>query len=203
MKVDAGDALPASVGGFSGLVFMGGPMSVNDALPWISGVLQLIRAAVKAGVPVLGHCLGAQLMSRALGGTVGPNPQKEIGWGRVDVADSSTARAWFGDTRSFVSFHWHGETYSLPAGADGIASSPHCRNQAFALGPHLGMQCHVEMTPEMIRAWCDSGREALALCACPSVQGSREMQSHMPARLAVLNTVAARLYDRWIEGLKN
>ena len=203
MKVDAGEALPASVAGFSGLVFMGGPMSVNDALPWISGVLQLIRAAVDEGVPVLGHCLGAQLMSKALGGTVGPNPQKEIGWGRVDVADSKEARAWFGATRSFVSFHWHGETYSLPPGAACIASSPSCGNQAFALGPHLGMQCHVEMTPEMIRAWCESGSEELARCACPTVQDAREIQSHMPPRLAVLNMVAARLYARWVKGLKN
>src|ERR1017187_9134498 len=93
VKIDAGEALPASAGEFSGLAFMGGPMSVNDDLPWIPGALRLIRAAVDEKVPVLGHCLGAQLMSQALGGTVGPSPQKEIGWGRVDIAEGEQARA--------------------------------------------------------------------------------------------------------------
>jgi GMP synthase-like glutamine amidotransferase len=203
VKIDAGEAMPACADEFSGLAFMGGPMSVNDDLPWIHAALRLIRAAVDAGVPVLGHCLGAQLMSKALGGVVGPNPSKEIGWGRVDVADSRPARAWFGDTRGFLAFHWHGETYSLPPGADCIASSPNCRNQAFVLGPHLGLQCHVEMTPEMIRAWCESGRDELRRCACPTVQNARDMQSHLQPRVAVLNAVAARLYERWIVGLKD
>ncbi len=202
VKIDAGETAPASAAEYSGLAFMGGPMSVNDDLPWIAGVLRLIRAAVDEGVPVLGHCLGAQLMSKALGGAVGPNPQKEIGWGRVDVADSDEARAWFGATRSFLSFHWHGETYTLPPGAACIASSPHCGNQAFVLGRNLGMQCHVEMTPEMVRTWCESGKDEIARCACPSVQAASEIQAQLPSRIAALNAVAARLYERWIEGLK-
>lgn len=200
--IDAGDAVPASVDAFSGLVFMGGPMSVNDDLPWIPGVLQLIRAADAAGVPVLGHCLGGQLMSSALGGSVAANPQKEIGWGRVDVAGSDEARAWFGDTRAFLSFHWHGETFSIPPGAVRLASSPHCANQAFALGKHLGLQCHVEMTPEMIRSWCQSGKKEIERSNSPGVQAAGEIESHLQARVSVLNGVAARLYDRWVAGLK-
>ena len=203
VRIDAGAAAPASAGEFSGLAFMGGSMSVNDDLPWIPAALQLIRAAVDEGVPVLGHCLGAQLMSKALGGTVGPNPHKEIGWGRVDISDNEQARAWFGDTRGFLSFHWHGETFSIPPGGTCIASSPHCHNQAFVLDRHLGLQCHVEMTPEMIRAWCESAKEELARCACPTVQGAREIEAHLRPRVAVLNSVAARLYQRWISGLKD
>jgi GMP synthase-like glutamine amidotransferase len=203
VKIDAGEAVPASAGEFSGLAFMGGPMSVNDDLPWIPAALRLIRAAVDEGIPVLGHCLGAQLMSKALGGVVGPNASKEIGWGRVDVADNEQARAWFGDTRGFLSFHWHGETYSLPPGAARIASSSRCLDQAFVLERHLGLQCHVEMTPEMIRAWCESGKEELARCAGPAVQGAREIQAHLQPRVAALNAVAARLYARWIEGLQD
>ena len=167
VRIDAGEAAPASAGGVSGMAFMGGPMSVNDALPWIPAALRLIRTAVEQDVPVLGHCLGAQLMAKALGAAVAPNPQKEIGWGRVDVADSGQARAWFGATRSFLAFHWHGETFAIPPGAACIASSPDCVNQAFVLDRHLGMQFHVEMTPEMVRAWCDSGR----------VSASRSMRS--------------------------
>jgi hypothetical protein len=88
IAIDAGDPLPASPEAFSGLVFMGGPMSVNDDLPWIPPVLELIRQAVATDIPVLGHCLGGQLIAKALGGEVGPNPVKEIGWGEVAVLDS-------------------------------------------------------------------------------------------------------------------
>ena len=203
VKIDAGETPPAAADEYAGLAFMGGPMSVNDDLPWIAVVLHLIRNAADMDVPVLGHCLGAQLMAKALGGAVAPNPAKEIGWGRVDVADSDAARAWFGATRSFLSFHWHGEACTLPHGAACIASSPYCRNQAFVLGPHLGMQCHVEMTPEIIRSWCVSGKAELARSACQSVQNASEIQAHLQPRVAALNAVAARLYDRWIEGLKD
>ena len=202
VKIDAGEPVPIAAGEYSGLAFMGGPMSVNDDLPWIPGALKLIRAAVEEGVPVLGHCLGAQLMSKALGGTVCASPHKEIGWGRVDVADNEQARAWFGDTRGFLGFHWHGETYSLPPRGACIASSPYCDNQVFVLDRHLGMQCHVEMTPEMIRAWCVSGKEELVRCASPAVQGPCEIEAHLLPRLAALHGVAARLYARWTSELK-
>src|SRR5215471_17613303 len=81
VKLDEGRTVPTTPDAFSGLVFMGGPMSVNDDLPWIPPVLNLIRSAVARGVPVLGHCLGGQLMSKALGGEVTRAPVKEIGWG--------------------------------------------------------------------------------------------------------------------------
>jgi len=99
IKVDAGEAVPADPRAFSGLVFMGGPMSVNDDLPWIAAVLRLIRSGVDADVPVLGHCLGGQLMSAALGGTVSRNPVKEIGWGEVVVADTPQAQQWLGHSQ--------------------------------------------------------------------------------------------------------
>jgi GMP synthase-like glutamine amidotransferase len=202
VPVDTGAALPASVDEYSGLAFMGGPMSVNDVLPWIPVALQLIRDATARGIPVLGHCLGGQLMAKALGGVVARNPVKEIGWGRVDIADSETARAWFGSTKNYLSYHWHGETFTIPAGASCIASSPHCANQAFALGKHLGLQCHVEMTEDMIRAWAESGKREIEHSAGPAVQSGDEMQAHLPARVGALHRVAEQLYGRWIEGLK-
>src|SRR5262245_21298557 len=85
IRTDEGEAVPERMDEFAGLVFMGGPMSVNDGLPWIAPVLALIRTAVAADVPVLGHCLGGQLVAKALGGEVGRNPVKEIGWGPVEV----------------------------------------------------------------------------------------------------------------------
>ena len=203
--MDAGDAIPGNPREFSGLVFMGGPMSVNDDLPWIAPALGLIRSAADAGVPLLGHCLGGQLVAKALGGVVTRNPVKEIGWGTVEVLDNSTAEDWFGrGVRSFVSFHWHGETFSIPPGATRILSSAHCGNQAFALGPHLGMQCHVEMTPDLIRAWCREWEKEVESLArrVPSVQAPAEMTDAIEEKTRTLNAVADRVYDRWLRGLQ-
>ena len=204
VKIDEGEAIPGNPREFSGLVFMGGPMSVNDRLPWIEPALSLIRSAVEAGVPVLGHCLGGQLMAKAIGGVVTRNPVKEIGWGRVDILSNGAAAKWFGaELASFESFHWHGETFSIPAGATRIASSPHCENQAFVLGPHLGMQCHVEMTPELIGAWCRDWKQEVEKLArrMPSVQTPAEMMAAVEEKTRTLNAIADRVYDCWASRL--
>ena len=207
IAIDAGDAVPGNPHAYAGLVFMGGPMSVNDDLPWIPAVLSLIRAAVAAEVPVLGHCLGGQLIAKALGGVVTRNPIKEIGWGAAEVLDNDTARAWFGDTHQFEAFHWHGETFSLPPGATPLLKSAHCANQAYALGPHLGLQCHVEMTADMIQNWCDVGLDEIerALSGAtpsPAVQTPAQMQALNTRNLPALHRVASALYARWIDGLR-
>ena len=202
VKVDAGEQVPADPREFSGLAFMGGPMSVNDGLPWIPQVLGLVNKAVDADIPVLGHCLGGQLIAKALGGKVTRNGVKEIGWGAVTVEDNAPARDWFGATREFSGFHWHGETFTIPSGATKIAASPYCANQAFALGKHLGMQCHVEMTPGLIRAWCKDWDKERVGKAGPSVQTPEQMFERLEERVRSLNEIAVRLYERWIEGLK-
>ena len=203
VKIDANEAPPSSVNQFSGLVFMGGPMSVNDDLPWIDPELALIRQAVANDIPVLGHCLGGQLISKALGGVVGKNPVKEIGWGEVSVADNPVAREWFGELSKFKSFHWHGEAFSLPNGATRMLSSPYCENQAFALGMHLGMQCHVEMTEDMVKAWCQTGAEEIAGSSGPAVQSVEAMLMDLASRVSALKQVANRLYTKWISGLSS
>jgi GMP synthase-like glutamine amidotransferase len=199
--VDRAEPVPDDPRAFSGLVFMGGPMSVNDELPWIPRELGLIRRAVDADVPCLGHCLGGQLMAKALGGEVTRNPVREIGWGMVQVAEHPEARAWFGDLREFLAFHWHGETFSIPPGARRILGNRFCANQAFDLGMHLGMQCHVEMTVDLIRTWYSDGAEEVRRHAGPSVQTREQVEERLEERVRELNGVAARLYDRWVEGL--
>ncbi len=200
--IDAGDAVPGDASKYSGLVFMGGPMSVNDDLPWIAQVLALIRQAVARDIPVLGHCLGGQLMSKAMGGAVTRNPVKEIGWGEVTVSGNEPARSWFGDARTFEAFHWHGETFSLPQGAAHLLSSARCANQAYALGKHLALQCHVEMTEQMIRDWCEIGANEIAASASsPAVQPVQTMQAQMADKLPQLHAVARQLYQRWVAGL--
>lgn len=202
--VDAGESLPRRAREFAGLVFMGGPMSVNDDLPWLAPAFRLIREARDADIPVLGHCLGAQLMAKALGGVITRNAVKEIGWGQVAAADDGFARDWIG-ARSFSAFHWHGETFSIPPGATRIASSAHCENQAFVLGKHLGLQCHVEMTRELVAAWCKSGAREIErnLKKSPAVQPVEEIRRDLDRRLAELHRAADRIYDRWMAGLQH
>lgn len=201
IRIDANEAVPSSTNVFSGLVFMGGPMSVNDDLPWIVPALALIRQAVASNIPVLGHCLGGQLMSKALGGVVTQSSVKEIGWGEVRTADNAIARAWFGGAMAFEAFHWHGETFTIPEGAALLLSSPCCENQAFALDGHLALQCHVEMTQEMVETWCETGAAEIADSIAPSVQSPEIIQTNLAERVSRLNNIARRLYERWITGL--
>lgn len=200
IAIDAGAVPPPTCADHAGLCFMGGPMSVNDHLPWLSPVFELIRNAVAADVPVIGHCLGGQLMSKALGGTITRNPVKELGWGEV-MATDTTAREWLGDLERFEAFHWHGETFAVPPGAARILRSAYCENQAFVMGPHLGMQCHVEMTEAMIRLWNRQWAEESAVPG-PSVQRPEEMYERIEERIAAMRFAADRLYRRWICGLK-
>ena len=200
--MDEGARVPNDASRYAGLVFMGGPMSVNDDLPWIPPVLELIRDAVRKDVPLLGHCLGGQLMSKAFGGTVGATPVKEIGWAEVRVLDNDVARAWFGDEAVLPAFHWHGETFTIPPGATRVLSSAHCENQGFAIGKHLGLQCHVEMDEALVESWCRGGATEIAeSAASPGVQSVEEIRRDLEARVARLHAAADRIYERWAKGL--
>ena len=204
VKLDEGAAVPASSDAFSGLAFMGGPMSANDELPWTQPVLALMRDAKARGVPMIGHCLGGQMMSRALGGTVTRNPVKEIGWNPVRIEDSARAREWFGmEPSEFTTFQWHGDTFTIPPGGERILTGMHCPNQAYVVDDrHLGMQCHVEMTPEMIATWLrDGAAELQASLASPAVQPPDRISGDMPGRLPGLSRMAERLYARWSRNL--
>ncbi len=205
IRIDAGEPVPSVLNGVSGLCLMGGPMSVNDDLPWIPPLLALIRQAITADLPVIGHCLGGQLMAKALGAGVGANPVKEIGWGDVRVTDPVAARPWLGDATGPVQvFHWHGETFALPAGATRILESAWCANQAYVLnGIHIGMQCHVEMTPELVAAWCEQGAgEIAAARESPAVQAPETIEAETGERIAPLHQLADKIYSRWIQGLR-
>jgi GMP synthase-like glutamine amidotransferase len=203
IKLDQGERVPSDPSSYAGIAFMGGPMSVNDDLPWIAQILQLIREAVARDVPVLGHCLGGQLMAKALGGQVTRAPVKEIGWGEVKVTNPAQAAEWFGAGRSaFDVFQWHGETFSPPRAATHLLSSRWCANQAFALGPHLGLQCHIEMSEELVRSWCETGAREIARSDSPAVQSVEDILSNLEPRLRDLHEVADAVYERWTSALK-
>ena len=201
VRIDQNDSIPDSIAHASALVFMGGPMSVNDDLPWLEKEFGLIRQAIDADMPVLGHCLGGQLMSKALGGEISANPVREIGWLPVQQVDNAAARSWFpGLDPEFEVFHWHGETFTLPPGASHILKSTACTNQAFAIGRSLGLQCHVEMLPKMISDWAHASREEIKNPG-PTVQSLAQMSENLELRIKRLHQVADILYGRWLEGI--
>ena len=201
VRIDQNDPIPDSIAHASALVFMGGPMSVNDDLPWIDREFRLIRQAIDADLPMLGHCLGGQLMSKALGGEISANPVREIGWLPVQQIDNAAARSWFpGLDPEFDVFHWHGETFTLPPGATHLLKSTACANQAFAIGRSLGLQCHVEMLPKMISDWAHASREEIKNPG-PTVQSLAQMSENLELRIKRLHQVADILYGRWLEGI--
>jgi GMP synthase-like glutamine amidotransferase len=206
--VDAGARVPEDPRAFSGLCLMGGPMGANDALPWIAEEIALVRAAAQENIPVIGHCLGGQLIARAFGGQVSPMPAKELGWGEIacEGGGDAVAQAWLGGFcgQAASVFSWHGDMFSLPEGASRLASSAFCANQAFALGKHLALQCHVEMTPEMVEAWSSCWREEVEENQhLPSVQPVAQMRAQSGAKLPAMRRLAGQLYGEWVKGLAN
>ncbi len=145
------------------VVAMGGPMSVNDEAeyPWLVPEKEFIRVAIEQGKPVLGVCLGAQLIASAMGAKVYKNAEKEIGWFPVQGVSHDSASL-FSFPVSTKVFHWHGETFDLPSGARLLASSEGCVNQAFQLGACvIGLQFHLETTPESAQGLVDNCRDEL------------------------------------------
>lgn len=208
--VYAGDTIPSSAEAYAGVCSLGGSMSANDDLPWIDEELALMRDADRRGVPIIGHCLGGQLLAKTLGAPVTRNAMKEIGWGEVVVDDAQLAREWIGSAPAFELFQWHGDAFDLPAGARRFLTSPLCANQAFVVDRghhcHLGMQFHVEATPEIVNAWVghpSGAREIDEAFRCQGgtgVQRAEEIVANVDERTQRMSRLADRIYQRWLRG---
>lgn len=184
----AGDDPPQQRNGVDLLIALGGPMSVNDEaeLPWLAAEKRVLRDAIARGVPVLGICLGAQLVASALGARVHRNPVREIGWYPIEGVPAPSPAFRFPDACTV--FHWHGETFDLPPGAVRLASSAGCENQAFQIGRQvIGLQFHLETTAEAAGALLDHCRDELV--AGPYVQPEAELRAVPPSRYAPLNAL--------------
>jgi GMP synthase-like glutamine amidotransferase len=213
IRVHEGIPIPRAADRYSGICSLGGSMSVNDPLPWIADELALMRDADAQRVPVIGHCLGGQLIARAFGARVVPADVKEIGWGRVEVDNRELALEWLGaDAVRCELFQWHEDNFDLPRGARRVLTGSVCSNQAFVIQrpgyAHLAMQFHVEMTPTLIRSWLadpearrDIEREREHGDSL-GVQSPAEIERDIELRTERMGAVAARLYDRWAQGLR-
>jgi GMP synthase-like glutamine amidotransferase len=156
IRLWAGDPLPRP-DALAGLVVMGGPMSVNDgaAHPWIEPEVELLASALEVGLPILGVCLGAQLLARALGAAVRPGREQEVGPGSVELTDAGRRDPLLGPCGEALEvFHWHGEGFELPAGRASLAASDRYPNQAFRAGARAwALQFHVEVDEALLAAW--------------------------------------------------
>ena len=161
VRMDRGESAPSALAGYDGMVVMGGPMSANDShLPYISDELALLEKAIEADFPVLGLCLGAQLLAKAAGAEIVVSPVRELGWYPLqrtwDSADDPIFRT-LGESGLMV-FQWHGETFTLPDSATLVATHPDVPNQAFRIGSsQYGLQFHIEVDQPIIESWMEAG----------------------------------------------
>jgi GMP synthase-like glutamine amidotransferase len=209
-----GDPMPGSAQPYAAICSLGGNMSVNDQLPWIEAELALLRDADARGVPIIGHCLGGQLLARAFGAVVDRSPHVEIGWGRLQIDDAERARDWLGAGAADVEyFQWHEDAFGLPAGAYRLLRGDWCPNQAYVIEragyAHIGMQFHIEMTAELVRLWASDPAAAGAVDAerqrtsGPAVQSPTALLLDLGVRAARMQQVATHLYDRWLRGARD
>lgn len=199
-RLYAGDPLPAS-DRFDALIVMGGPMGVHDEAihPWLATEKSLIRQVIEQTVkPVLGICLGAQLIADALGATVSANPCREIGWFPLDLDAAFSASRWGGYlVAGEPVFHWHGDTFALPAGALAIGSSAACATQGYIVEDRVvGLQFHLETTLESATALIAACGDELDGSAY--VQSAGEMLAN-PERFTRINRAAAGFVGEWLK----
>lgn len=196
----ADEEFPASIEPYAALAVMGGGMSANDALLSNRQAEILILQAMRLDRPVIGHCLGGQLMSRALGAAVIASPRPEIGWQPIDYENLAVAREWFGDDPANTVAHWHYESFGIPAGAVRVATSDACPNQAWAMGPHLAMQFHIEITETKMQSWVaeDDAKWAESRSLYETVQDKISMLAGLPYHLAQHQTTADSIYKKWL-----
>ncbi len=186
-----GQDFPATMAPYAALAVLGGAMSANDDLPSLRQAERLILEAMMHQQPVIGHCLGGQLMARALGARVHRMPRVEVGWHAIELTPPGAS--WFDEVGPSTVFEWHRDGFHLPPGAENLAYSPDCPHQAFALGPHLGLQFHLEMDEPKLRGWAHDLQTPLGEAGVQALLVQSRLALPQQQRLA------NRLYRRWLQ----
>ncbi|MET0067951.1 MAG: type 1 glutamine amidotransferase [Candidatus Thiodiazotropha sp.] len=197
--VDEAHPVELKVDDASALVFMGAGVSVNDRLPWMGGELDLMHRALDCDVPILGVCFGAQMLSQALNGSVYRGEEMEIGWHPVSLCRQHDETGWLtGLPDEFMVFQWHADTFSLPAGCRPLIESDCYPHQAFALGDHLGLQFHLEMTEAMVKSWIERyGSDLQNPSGCR--QSGEQILTNLEQRIDQLHRISVQMYGNWLE----
>ncbi|MDD5559427.1 type 1 glutamine amidotransferase [Candidatus Methylomirabilis sp.] len=199
-----GDQVPSDLSPYSGLLVMGGPMSVNDEadFPWLRTEDRLLKEALALDFPTLGICLGSQLIAKAAGGTIRQGPRKEIGWYPVHLTMAARHDRLFGGFPASIKvFEWHGEYFDMPPGAINLARSALYECQAFSIGRNIyGLLFHLEVTASMVSDWVRTFTQEL--------EGVKDyirpdtILEQLPARIDALNRRARILFSRFCESLR-
>jgi GMP synthase (glutamine-hydrolysing) len=193
-RIEAPDPVAPSL-----MVVLGGPISASDdaRYPTLVPLLTMIEKRIAAGLPILGICLGAQLIARALGARVYSAGHTELGWSPLTLTEAGRAspvRHVDGELTSML--HWHGDTFDLPTGATRLASTPACENQAFVFGDHvLGLQCHPEIRADRFEPWLIGNAGELVAEGIDA----RELRADTARLGPRLEEAAQRMFGEWLD----
>lgn len=205
MDLPAGAPRSLHASQLAGLVVLGGSMNADDIAnhPFLADEIKWIRQAVSEEVPVLGICLGSQLLAKALGGRVYPNSVKEIGWYPIELTEEGAEDTLFFDSSPTERvFQWHGDTFDLPEGAVLLARGNGCPHQAFRYGPTAyGLQFHIEVTEPMIEEWLGEPGNCGELAGLDYIDPQR-IREQTPASMPSLLDMGERILGRWVEMCK-
>jgi GMP synthase (glutamine-hydrolysing) len=195
------DAQPR-LDGYDGLIILGGPMSVNDSdrLPHLSTEMKLIEAALQRNLPVLGICLGSQLIAKTLGAKVYPNREKEIGWYDISPTDHAERDPLLmGLAKSEKIFQWHGETFDIPKSGSHLAFSSLCANQAFRYGDNVyGFQFHLEVDERMIHRWLRVDENRREIASLGGAISAERIHADTPLHIKRLHELSERIFGEFI-----
>ncbi len=195
-----GDPVPDSIGPDSAVMVLGGPMgAMDDTLyPYLKDELRLIEFALKKGIPIIGVCLGAQLMARAAGARVYSGDTKEIGWYDISLTQAGLRDPLLlGSSTELSVFQWHGDTFDLPPGATRLASSKLFPNQLIKIGKNAyAMQFHLEVTEMMIRDWLDINKEELD--GLTGLISSNDIEDRVEEKITALNRFGDAVFSRFL-----
>lgn len=197
VRTFARDRVPQGIGEAAGLILMGGPMGVyeQDRYPFLRDEIALIQSALENKRPVLGICLGSQLLAAALGAEVKKGRKKEIGWHAVTLSQAAAADPlWRGIEPRFTAYHWHGDRFELPAGAVSLASSALTECQAFRFGSNAyGFLFHMEVTQKIIEDMVETFSDELKKEGMDGVEIIEQAKEY----LTRLQAIGSSVFERW------